>query len=122
MAGESSNFMNKLPTIQELREQGWKVRVTHFRLCQTNLPNNSKTVAKNLNNYLSLQRDIPGFLRYNRGGKTIIEVLSPEKQTARAETVCSFSDDFNHKTGNAIALERCLKKVADCLQRIQRFL
>ena len=76
-------------TIKQLRQQGYKVRVLHFR-------------------YL---RDAESFEA--RGGTTCIELTTPDKaQTVVGKSVCSTEDNFDKKIGNAIALGRALKQLS----------
>ena len=47
-----------------------------------------------------------------RGGSTTIELTTPDKRyTVSGTAVCSLEDNFNHKTGNFIALGRALKEL-----------
>lgn len=81
------------PTIKSLRQQGYKVRVMHTR--------RYKAVNKLSGAVLELQA---------QGGSTTIELTTPDTQhTVFGKTVCSLEDNFNKKTGNAIALGRALK-------------
>lgn len=83
------------PSIKDLRRAGYKVRVYH---------------ARNFNNVLKM-----GGLATTlspKGGKTTIEMTTPNKQhTVIAEAVCSVEDNFNHKLGNSIAVGRALQKL-----------
>ena len=83
------------PTIKDLRQKGYKVRVIHTRL--------HKTVQKIMGEALEISA---------RGGSTIIEVTTPDKKrNVIGESVCSVEDNFNRKVGNAIALGRALRKL-----------
>ena len=83
------------PTIKDLRRQGYKVRVMHKR--------NSIEVQK----IMGIAHEISA-----RGGSTTIELTTPDKQhTVSGTAVCSLEDNFNHKTGNFIALGRALKEL-----------
>jgi hypothetical protein len=86
-----------MKTIKELRQTGYKVRVNHER--------NHKTIHK-IN---GTQTVVDA-----RGGKTTIEVTTPNKaQTVVGQAVCSEEDNFNHKIGNQIALGRALQQFVD---------
>ena len=81
------------PTIKDLRRQGYKVRVMHTRKYWV------KERVTGHSNEL-----------HARGGSTKIELTTPDKQhTVTGEAICSFEDNFNRKTGNAIAHGRALR-------------
>ena len=82
------------PSIKQLRQTGWKVRVLHKR------------------NY-TIERKMDGDYPFinNRGGKTTIEVTDPQGQSASGSSVCSIEDSYNRKVGNAIALGRALQNL-----------
>jgi len=79
-------------TIRQLRQSGFKVRVIHKR--------HQKIVKKIDGDYLENSA---------KGGTTIIEITTPDKQTdAGGIAVCSVEDNYDRKVGNAIALGRAL--------------
>jgi hypothetical protein len=83
------------PTIRQLRQQGYKVRVMHLR-------------HKELRNSISSER----WELSPRGGSTTIELTTPDKTvTVIGKSVCSLEDNFNRKVGNSIALGRALKEL-----------
>ena len=83
------------PTIRQLRQQGYKVRVMHKR---------------HLVQVPSLFSD--RFETHARGGSTTIELTTPDKsKTVFGKSVCSLEDNFNRKVGNSIALGRALKQL-----------
>ena len=82
------------PTIKQLRQSGWKVKVMHTR--------NHKQVQKMGGMYAEVD---------NNGGQTVIEVTSPEGLSGRGIAVCSLQDNFNHRVGNCVALGRALQDV-----------
>jgi hypothetical protein len=83
------------PTIKTLRQQGYKVRVIHKR--------HSIKVQK----IMGVAHEVSA-----KGGTTVIEITTPDKQhTVSGTAVCSLEDNFNHKTGNFIALGRALKEL-----------
>lgn len=89
--------MNQSPTIKQLRQSGYKVRVLHSRFF--------KTIQK-LDG--TLEEVLP------KGGYTKIEVTTPDKVlTTIGESLCSKEDLFNRKVGNSIALGRALKQLED---------
>lgn len=87
--------MNQQPTIKQLRQSGYKVRVLHSRYF--------KTIQKIDG---AIQEVLP------KGGSTKIEVTTPDKSsTVIGESSCSKEDLFNRKVGNSIALGRALKQL-----------
>jgi hypothetical protein len=83
------------PTIKELRQKGYKVRVMHSR--------HYDTKHKVSGTVLELSA---------RGGSTTIELTTPDKQhSVFGKAVCSNQDNFNRKTGNSIAIGRALKEL-----------
>jgi hypothetical protein len=76
------------PTIKQLRQQGYKVKVLHFR----HLRNTNEFEA--------------------RGGSATIELTTPDKtKTVIGKSVCSIEDNYNRKVGANIALGRALKEL-----------
>lgn len=85
------------PTIKQLRQSGYKVRVLHTR--------KFKTIQK-LDG--ACNEVLP------RGGCTKIELTTPNKTiTVFGESICSNEDLFNRKVGNSIALGRALKQLEE---------
>jgi hypothetical protein len=79
-------------TIKQLRRSGFKVRVIHKR--------HQKIVKKIDGDYLENSA---------KGGTTIIQITTPDKQTdVEGVAVCSIEDNYDRKVGNAIALGRAL--------------
>jgi hypothetical protein len=82
------------PSIKDLRRAGYKVRVYHQRMYKSFGKFNEISVLS------------------PKGGKTTIEITTPDKQhNVITEAVCSKEDNFNHKLGNAIAVGRALEKL-----------
>ena len=83
------------PTIKQLRQTGWKVRVMHLR---------------NKEIFHTIDGDYP--IISNFGGSTTIEVTTPSGEvTGIGKAVCSDKDNFNRRIGNSIALGRALEYV-----------
>jgi len=83
------------PTIKNLRQQGYKVRVIHKRF------------------FIKVPK-IMGFANEvsAKGGTTSIDITTPDKQhTVSGSAKCSLEDNFNKKVGNAIAVGRALKEL-----------
>ncbi len=90
----------KIPTVRELRqEQGYKVRVTHYR----------KT-SKNSDLYSLADLRDGEFMDFveAKGGKTVVEVQSPDGTELKGESICNNDDAFCKKTGRSLALARAL--------------
>jgi hypothetical protein len=82
------------PSIKQLRQSGWKIRVMHKR--------NYDTVDKIDGRYPIIS---------NFGGETKIEVTSPEGLNATGIAICSLEENFNRRVGNSIALGRALQNL-----------
>lgn len=88
-------MIRTMPTIKQLRQKGYKVRVLHTR------------------SYISRQR-IGGISKElsNFGGYTKIEVTTPDQSsTVVGESKCSPKENFNRRLGNSIALGRALSNL-----------
>lgn len=80
--------MTKTPSIHQLRKSGYKVRVKHERILD------------------DLQTVSP------RGGRTVIELTTPDQQTFKGEAMCNAKvDNFNKKIANQICLGRIFKQI-----------
>ncbi len=90
-----------MQTIHELRKAGNKVRVTHYRYPVG--VNNELLPSFHLKDY--------GTLIAPKGGKTVIEVTTPEGLNFQSEATCSLKDAFNRKLG-----------IIKCLGRLQKYL
>lgn len=71
-------------TVESLRKSGYKVRVHHFRRTDKN------------------KNKIP------IGGKTIVEVTTPDGSTLVGKSRCNRKENYNKKLGVRIALGRAL--------------
>ena len=81
-------------TIKDLRQQGYKVKVLHFRRPQ------------NLVDF------------HARGGSTTIELITPDKMiTVTGKSICCLEDNYNRKVGADIALGRAIKELEVKLQK-----
>jgi hypothetical protein len=81
-------------TIYELRKSGYKVRVHHER----------DTID------VMTMSGIQKFLNA-RGGKTSIELTTPDGTKVTGESRCSEKENFCRRTGNTIALGRAFEKI-----------
>lgn len=91
------------PTIKQLRQRGYKIRVLHTR--------HQNPVQKLMGKAFELSP---------HGGSTTIELTTPDKQyNVFGKSVCSLEDNFNRKVGNSIALGRALKQLETLKQNDQ---
>jgi hypothetical protein len=111
---EKSQSTEIIPTIAELRKRNYKVRVLHYRLLNGDLvANAARKIKKNYNKFLSPQRKIAGQYRSPKGGKTIIEILTPDGRSTTGTALCSPEDAFCRKSANKIAITRALANLKD---------
>jgi hypothetical protein len=95
----------KIPTIKELRGQGWKVRCSHYRF----FPNDIGELVLHLDKKLKSGNGSYFLDPSPRGGKVVIELRDPNGNELRGESVCSKVDAYNKKAGRNLALSRALK-------------
>lgn len=107
-------------TVQSLRDQGYKVRVTHYRRYQDldsvyDYINNVK-IRGSFNGHLKLKTlELAKFeslgVEYAlpRGGRTVVEVTNSKGRTLSATSYCSDNEQFNKSLGVKIALGRLAK-------------
>ena len=83
-----------MKTIKELRQSGHKVRVLHSR-------------------NVVYQQKIDGSVKVfsPKGGKTSIEITTPEGKNVIGHSKCSEKDSWNRKLGNSIALGRAMAQL-----------
>ena len=91
-----------MKTIYQLRKEGYKIRVTISRYYKNGI------FASNFE-----ARQIGHDTKYlsGKGGKTMIELTTPNGKTLTGESYCSKNDNFCRKIGNSIALGRILKQL-----------
>lgn len=75
-------------TVSDLRKLGYKVFVSHIRV-------------------LNMEDQSPNFVAFPRGGKTIVEIHTPDGVLSGA-AFCSLEDNYSKKTGVKIAIGRAL--------------
>jgi hypothetical protein len=86
-----------MKTIQQLRKEGYKIRVIHERIVK--LEEDRRDLSARL-------------VAQPRGGKTIIEVTTPNQEhSVFAVAECSKKDNFNRKIGNRVALRRAFQQL-----------
>lgn len=81
-------------TVEELRKSGYKVRVIHIR--------HGKTM-KRMDGGL-----VQSFAE--RGGKTVVQVRTPDGVELEGVALCSTLDNYNRRLGLQIALGRALTR------------
>lgn len=81
-----------IPTVKQLRQSGYKVRV-----CHTRHYDNTVKLATGLTKILSA-----------KGGKTAVQITTPEGKDISGEAFCSKEDSYNKKLGVKIAIGRAL--------------
>jgi len=89
-------------TIKQLRREGWKVKVNHYRFVKEKESNIMWAPYK--------VREL-GLTFDPRGGSTIIEIESPDGRTSHGASLCSRNDNFNRRIGVRIALGRALDQM-----------
>jgi hypothetical protein len=101
--------MNPLPTVYELRKQGWKVKVGHHRNLYVYNPMTGKKTGK-YNVLLSTWKDEnKGMFLAPTGGKTIVSIRVPEYEDEFVgEVFCSKDEKYNKSIGLKKALARAL--------------
>lgn len=95
------NTKLNLPSIKDLREQGWKIRVSHFRFPTKN---SDLTAIKEM-------KDSEGkyiFPPESLGGKVEIESRDPNGNEFRGNSVCSKVEPFCKARGRNLALARAI--------------
>lgn len=92
------NTTNHRDTVRNLRQSGFKVRVSHYRY------------VEGWPDYLlskEIREEGMGNFALSKGGKTSIE-LTKDGIDAKGEAICSPKDNYNRKLGVKIALGRAL--------------
>ena len=92
-----------MQTIKSIRQSGNKIRVLHYR------------AVRNMKDFATIHE-----IRKNkwqdeilsRGGKTVLELTTPDGKDFTAEAVCSKKDGFCRKTAISIAIGRLVKQMA----------
>lgn len=102
-------------TVESLRKNGYKVRVQHFRPIYSKLDEDeaARKYDGGLIPYSRKSRVKPPI--YSKGGKTIVEITSPEGVEMKGEAICSDKDVFSYKLGVKVALGRALASEEDAL-------
>lgn len=106
-----------MPTVKELRQTGYKVRVYHLRNALI-YQRGKERIGKNLSRFEIMQfasrtSDAGGFAAsvLPTGGMTVVEVTKDGK-TSRGEAKVFYKDNYCKKTGVKLALEKALNELA----------
>ena len=114
--------MKKLPTIHELRTQGYKVRVTHIRKFYRFDPKTGKrktfwaifSSKKHGPLELPADKEAEEFFMCTKGGQTVIEIADAnKKEIAKGIAVCSDEDPYVKKIGAKKAIALALKSLQE---------
>jgi len=100
--------------VRQLRDLGFEVRVTHYRLyidwdmvqaaMWSNKQNNIRVKLKELAPFES-----PGLeLALPRGGKTVLSVITPDGVGYTTEAICRSDEQFNKREGVKEAVKKLL--------------
>jgi hypothetical protein len=93
-------------TVHELRKKGYKVRVIHVR----------EDVYKLLKEEVEESYSYRYFLTYlgksATGGKTVVEISTPDDQNVFGISYCHPKENYNKKEGVKYALEKALQKIS----------
>lgn len=98
--------------IQSLRRNGVKVRVCHFRRSRAEIFSNGIrfNAGKVYPMHLFREHKLQDYID-PRGGKTVLQVTTPDGGNFEAETECSKHDIWNRKRALTIVCGRLLKNV-----------
>jgi len=109
-----------LPTIHELRKQGYKVRINHYRYVASRNPSIPSTkliathVAPTVPTLERLTKEDKRNRKYGyvdaKGGLTEVEITAPNGGTTEVRAAqCNRKDAFNRRLGIRICLGRLRK-------------
>lgn len=104
--------MKQPETVQEARQNGIKVRVTHYRVDEEELYKFKNLDRKDIDELCIPERQMTKkSFAFCRGGKTVVDITLPDGRSSTGTSYCSFSDNFNKKVGTKIALNRAFAKL-----------
>lgn len=102
------------PTVEQLRRNGYKVRIQHFRY---NRPDYIGEIPKPLHEKVIKSHGLHPQLKINpsnihvKGGRTIMEITTPTGRDYSVESVCHINDNFNRRRAVKMCLGRFAKQV-----------
>ena len=112
--------MSDYMTVQELRQNGFKVQVHYARYLAyvdydsgRHEPDNGVTPYSPHKGFVDVGMGKIGYWKepiFPRGGECEVTVTTPDNQTLVGKSVCSLLDNFDRKLGLKIALGRAFKQ------------
>lgn len=94
--------MNNI-SVENLRKNGYKVRVKHYRIVASELTPFPKLGYRRKNEIQDTD------ILFPYGGYTEVDVRTPEGVELHGKAECSVEDNFCYKLGTKIALSRALQ-------------
>lgn len=88
-----------ITTVESLRSKGYRVYVRHHRVYQ------DQFVRIDTEKELYEKKSVPT----SKGGKTTVEVTTPQGEVLHGQSTCGKSEQFSRKLGVKVALGRALK-------------
>lgn len=103
-----------VPTVEQLRKNGYKVRVMHERFqfqpwVKLSHPPKDYSPWGPLRPQFELKPPV----RAQKGGRTTIEITAPNGKNYSGVALCSKEDSFDRKKGVKICLGRIAKKIEE---------
>jgi hypothetical protein len=98
-------------SVEELRRQGFQVRVTHLRPLVTGANLSHQQFKKAFGSLPKEKRMAWGDFVQGWGGKTIVDVTTPDGRNATKEHILDEYEPFNKRRGLKIALGRAIKEL-----------
>jgi hypothetical protein len=105
-----------MKTVEQLRKEGYKVKVTHRRVYGVGISNEIDTylLSRFEKDDLINNRGANVSPPWEYGGETVLTLTTPDgTQTVQSTAECSDKDNFNRKKGLTIALGRALSQLQD---------
>jgi hypothetical protein len=90
-----------MKTIHQLRKEGYKIRVAHYRV------SNHTSIKKF---HLINSSLVKGDCYYSRGGLTVVQVRHLDGRETEGRARCSIHDNYYRKGGVELALYRALQE------------
>ena len=92
-----------MKTVAQLRRENYKVRVSHFRWYLADEENEIWDLCPK---YEALGKGYDVSSPDVKGGRTVIELTTPDGRSVTTYSECSDSDGFRKSTGVKVALKR----------------
>jgi hypothetical protein len=103
-----------MKTVHDLRKNGWKVKVGHYRLLYKFHPKTGVKTKKIvlISEWFKNPYDYSDLYLSPTGGVTKLHITSPDGQVdLYTSAICAQDEYYNKKTGVKIALGRALKEI-----------